>query len=456
MTVATPPREAEYQDHRPRSGRPDKAPDKRRFGRNRTTPGVLGALLIAVVVASLAVGAICALSVQSRDQTLQDLATADGELHAAAGDFYRSLATADVAAGAAFLARDEGMATDRVRYETQYEGATGEAQSALATLVAAAGDETDAGQRDLLGTLPGRLSEYTVLVEQARAYNRLDEPVASTYQLLAADSMRFNLLPAAKELHESVNAKLTADQDSSAELPYLELALGLFVLLVLISAQVYLHRRTNRVFNVGLVLATAAATAMVVWIGLASFTAGQDAEHSRAEGTAVINALAEARITGLSARANEALIPVASRDDHNFDAYEKSYQQLTKRLTGANGQLAHASAAADDIAVRESIDEAISSADTWTGYHDGVQQAAAGSEQRQAVNRLIISEADAAFGAFDDALGAAIDDTRLQFEADASSASAALTGVVIGVIGLALLTAAGAAIGVWQRLREYR
>jgi hypothetical protein len=454
MTVAAP--QLPHQEAQAPPRRPAKDPTWRRFGRNRTTPGVLGVLLLTLMLVSLAVGTICALSVQDRDETLQNLSTTDGELHAAAEEFYRSLSTADVAAGAAFLARDQGMATDRVRYETEYEGAVGEAQSALATLVAAAGDETDAEQRDLLGTLPGRLSEYTVLVEDARAYNRLGKPVASTYQLLAADSMRAHLLPSAKKLHESVNAKLERDQAGSAKFPILELALGLLVLAMLVGVQVYLWRRTNRVFNVGLALATVAAVAMVAWIAVASLTAGQDAEQSRDDGTAVINALSEARITALSARANEALIPVAARDGHTWDVYEKTYRELTGKLERSNGQLGAAKAATDDPAVQEKIDEARQSARSWMDQHDQLRQAASGGEQKLAVERLITSEADAAFGAFDDSLGAAIDDTRQRFDTDSANASAALTGVVVGVIGLAVLIAAGSAIGVWQRLREYR
>lgn len=449
MTVAAAPQQADPQPS------PAKPPSRRRFGRNRTTPGVLGVVLVALVMISLAVGAICALSVQYRDETLRNLSSTDGELHAAAEEFYRSLSTADVAASAAFLARDQGMATDRVRYETEYEAAVGEAQSALATLVAAAGDETNAEQRDLLGTLPGRLSEYTVLVEDARAYNRLREPVASTYQLLAADAMRWHLIPAAKELHTSVNDQLAADQSSSARLPVLELALGLFVLVLLIGVQIYLWRRSNRVFNLGLGLATAATLAMLVWIGLASVKAGQAAEQSRDEGSAVINALSQARITGLSARAYEALIPVAARDGNEFTDYERQFRDLTGSLTRESGQLDVARDASADPSVRAEIDEARKNAETWIGEHDQLREAASG-EQKEAVELLITSDADAAFGAFDDALGAAIDDTRLRFDTDAAEASASLTGVVIGVIGLAALIAVGSAAGVWQRLREYR
>lgn len=450
MTVAIPHKDAVDQPSSP--ARP---PNRRRFGRTRTTPGVLGVVLVALVLVSLGVGAVCALSLQYRDQTLQNLSTTDGELHAAAEEFHRALTAADVAAGAAFLARDQGMAEHRVRYETDYEAAVGEAQSALATLVAAAGAQTLSEQRDLLGTLPGRLSEYTVLVEDARGYNRLGKPVASTYQLLAADVLRAHLLPAARQLHTAVNEQLAGDQHDAAELPVLEIVLGLFLLLVLIGVQVYLWRRTNRVFNVGLAVAGVAAVTMLVWITAASMTAGQSAERSREEGSRVINALSDARLTALAARGNEALIPVAARDGHQRSPYEKAYQEHIGRLGGAGGELATAKAAAVDEAVREKIDAAEQSAKAWQAEHDKLLQAS-GTDQKRAVLALIDSEADAAFGALDDSLGGAIDETRQRFDTDVTSAKAASTGVVAGVMGLAALIAAGSAIGVWQRLREYR
>lgn len=450
MTVATPPRAAEDVPKRP-----TKAPTKRRFGRNRTTPGVLGVLLIAVTVVSLAVGAVCAYFVQARDQTLQSLATTDGELHAAAEKFYRALSTADVAANSAFLARDQKLTLERVGFETSYEGAVGEAQSALATLVAAAGDSTDAAQRTLLGTLPGRLSEFTELVQAARGYNRLEEPVASTYQLLAGNSMREQLLPAARSLYESFDDTLRSDQRESTGIPWLELALGGLVVLMLIGVQIYLWRRTKRVFNLGLMLATVAAAAMVAWIGVSAFTAGREVERSQQD-IAVIDAVAEARVVGQLARGSESLAPVAARDGLKFDTYEQAFQREAGRLVGADGKLAAARAVAEDATARESIDAAIDSAKTWTDFHDQVQEALAENAQRKAVQRLVTSEATEAFGAFDDALGAAVDDTRLRFDTNASAAGTASTGVLIGVIGLALLTAVAAAFGVWQRLREYR
>jgi len=456
MTVAAPPRATGAVDQRPHAQRQEKTPTRTPHRRKRSTPRVLRSMLIGLVTLSLVVGAVCTLLVLKREQRLDQLATTDGELHAAAEQFYRSLSTADVAASAAFLARDVGMATDRVRYETEYEAAAGEAQSALARLVAASDEDTDSRQRDLLGTLPGRLSEYTVLVEQARAYNRLHEPVASTYQLLAADAMAANLLPAGQKLYDSVIERLTDNQRAATEPPWVELTLGGVLLVALIGAQVYVWRRSRRVFNIGLLVATVAAVSMVGWIALSHFTASSRAERSHSEGTEVINTVTQARNTGLAARANEALIPVATRDDHSFAEYESSFQHMMQQLTGDDGRLAAAKAVSTDGSARAAVDDALAAARSWNNTHAAVQQAAASGDQKKAVRALIASQGAAAFESFDDALAGIVDDVRLRFESAADEARAALTGVLIGVISLALLAAAGGAFGVWQRLREYR
>jgi hypothetical protein len=60
------------------------------------------------------------------------------------------------------------------------------------------------------------------------------------------------------------------------------------------------------------------------------------------------------------------------------------------------------------------------------------------------------------FDEVDGQLAAAIEHTRTTFSEEVSQADNALTGTVIGVILLALVTAVGAVFGIWQRLKEYR
>ncbi|GAA5109538.1 hypothetical protein [Haloechinothrix salitolerans] len=439
----------------------------------RSTPGQWGVLLVALVIAGLIVGLVTSLSVRSRQQTLADLATSSGQLRVAAAEFHRSLSTADTAAAAAFLARDQNRATDRVRYETAYEAAISEAQSALATLVASRDEDSDPGRRNLLGTLPGRLSEYTVLIETARAYNRQGEPVASTYQLLAADAMRAHLLPAARELHQATRARVADKQLSAMSFPVLELVLIGLLLGALVGAQVWLRRRTNRLINVGLVAATAAAAAMLVWTMAGAVTAGAHAERSAEEGTQVGDALTDARITALAARGNEALLLVSARDDHDTSRYQQRFIDLRERLVGSGaddsgtgdpnagdsarsgGELALAKAATDDAEIRDQIDKAAAAADVWLNQHD-VILSAAGAAQAGAVEALLGSPGAGSFTTVDDALGAAVDDVRHDINDEITAARSAMTAMTTGVITLSGFIALAAGAGVWQRLREYR
>ena len=46
--------------------------------------------------------------------------------------------------------------------------------------------------------------------------------------------------------------------------------------------------------------------------------------------------------------------------------------------------------------------------------------------------------------------------TTAAFTDEVSQASNAVTGTVLGVVVLALIMAAGAVGGIWQRLKEYR
>jgi hypothetical protein len=56
----------------------------------------------------------------------------------------------------------------------------------------------------------------------------------------------------------------------------------------------------------------------------------------------------------------------------------------------------------------------------------------------------------------DNALGKAISQARVDFANESGTAQGWLTALPIGVLVLLVLAAAGAAVGIWQRLREYR
>jgi hypothetical protein len=415
----------------------------------RTTPGVLGTFALLLIVVGVIAGIVGALSVQRRAQALDDLAARSGPLSVAAQEIYRSLSDADATATGAFLAG--GLEPEEAR--TRYEADIAQAGNALAIAVAAKepGDVTAA--KSPLATLSGQLPVYTGLVETARANNRQGLPLGVAYQREASNLMRAQLLPAAQELYRAEADQVSADQDRAASFPFLEILLGLLVIGALVVAQVYLKRRTNRVFNIGLVAATLAALVSLVWVLVATIGVISSVNVSRDAGSAQVDVLAQARIQTLRARTDETLTLVARGTGK---AYQDSFVETTKKL---NGLLDKAASLAGDNAVRAEIDSAKANTTAWYAAHDNIRKSDDTGDYGNAVRLAIAPVPESAGTAFDKVdtdLREAIDRTRATFGAQVSDASLSLGGTVVGVALLALVVAAGSAFGIWQRLKEYR
>lgn len=355
---------------------------------------VLRVLLVVLVLASLGFGALTALSVHSRVQASADLATGSGPSGLAAERLYRSLAAADAAAAGAFVARDRELVAERIQLEADYEAALGSAQAALATLVADTDRSEGSARSNLLATLPGRLLEYSALVQTSVGYNRQGSPVAGTYQLLAADSLRFQLLPAAGELYRGEVERIANDQDRATSAPILEWAAGVVVLVLLIAAQLYLPRQSNRVFNLGLLVATAATLGSLLWVGVSTAGAMGNIEDGRAHGSTRIEMLAQAQVAAHTARATDALSVIEGTDGDGAEARDLDRAKLSEHVLGP-------------IVTDNGPDEAIETA-------------------------------------------------RQRFYDETIDARQSLALVPAGALALAALAVGCSAFGLWLRLREYR
>ncbi|MFC4857617.1 hypothetical protein [Actinophytocola glycyrrhizae] len=438
--------------------RSDSAPAPERSGRvgelrelARTTPGVLVVLTVALVLVSLLVGLFTALNVQSRAKALDDLAARSGPLSIAAQDLYRSLSDADATANSAFLAGGLERADVRARYEADIAQAT----AALGTAVAAREPADLADPESPLSVLSRELSTYTGLVETARANNRQGLPVGAAYQREASNLMREELLPAAQRLYTDETAVLRADQDRAGGLPVVEVLLGLVLLALLVLAQRYLRQRTRRRLNIGLLVATGAAVLSLAWVLIATTGVMANVDASQENGSEQTDVLAQARIAALAARGNETLTLVARGSGAQA---EDDYQEAVGRLVTGGGLLARAQDIATG-AVREDVQAAIVAQRDWHEVHDRIRQLDGDGDYLGAVALTIGPGEDGAaakFDAVDTALREAIAATEATFEDEVAQADGALTGTVIGVLALALLAAAGAATGIWQRLKEYR
>lgn len=425
----------------------------RRIARStRTTPGRLGIVASVLVVLSVLTGFVAALAMQMKLDTITGLAEHREPLSAAAQQIYRSLSDADATASSAFLSGGSEPAELRERYEIDMA----QAGAALAKAASDVGGIVEAEKQ--VDTLGQQLPVYTGLVETARTNNRLGLPIGAAYLREASTLMRSKILPAAEELYQIDIGRLTDEQDDATSFPWLTVALTVVLLAALIAAQIYLTRKTNRLLNVGLLVATIAVSLALIWGAVAGFVSAAGVDRARQEGSKQVDALVQARIVALKCRADETLTLVARGDGA---AYEKEWQQLAPAIAGKGDRdlLSQARASAADAAIRDQVDSAVRNSQAWQDAHRKLRELDDKGQYDEAVKLAIGPDekgAAVSFNKLDEDLSAAIQKGREKFVEGTSAAENALGGLVPGVAVLALIGAAGALFGIRQRLREYR
>ena len=128
---------------------------------------------------------------------------------------------------------------------------------------------------------------------------------------------------------------------------------------------------------------------------------------------------------------------------------------------GNGGLLAEARAAADEQdELAETLDKAQASATAWLKAHDKVRKLDGEGEYLEAASVAIDDTREdssaRAFNQLDVDLRTAILHGRQSFFDNASDAGAALTLLPWGWVALGLIAAGGVAVGMYERLREYR
>jgi CHASE3 domain sensor protein len=420
-----------------------------------TTPGRLGMAMVGLVVLSVLTGVIALLSIQSRADTLSDLTSHREPVSAAAQQIYRSLSDADATAASAFLTSAVEPPALRARYQADI------AQAGTALAVAATDISGIPEATKPLSELATGIPVYTGLVERAATNNAQGYPVGSAYLREADHLMQSGLLPAAQALYAIDTQRLIAAQDDATSFPWFAALLGIALLVALIFTQRYLRRRTNRVINVGLLIATVAVVVAMLWSATGMILQTVHVDHGRSAGSDPAELLAQARTKALQARTDEMLTLVA-RGGQNYD---KPYHSLTSDIGGSDGGgglLGQVHAGSSDDTMTSQIGAAITAAKSWFALHDQATTANSSGDFKTAVAITLGSGAKgtpdeaAAFDKVDSALNQAIGQARIDFADQTGIASSWLTALPIGVLVLLVLAAFGAAVGIWQRLREYR
>ncbi|MFD9697918.1 hypothetical protein [Lentzea sp. NPDC059081] len=407
---------------------PRQALVRRVTGLARSTPGRLGLIVVVLVVASLASGWLSTWSVDRQERALEDLATRSEPLAHAAQEVYRALQDADATAASAFLSG--GLEPPQLR--ERYEKDIAQAQAALSVATASS--------PDLTTTLAAQLPVYTGLIETARSNNRQGFPVGAAYLREASGLMRTQLLPAAQELYRAETDRVGRAQDE-ADFPVVPVLVALAFVIALVLVQRYLTRKTNRLLNVGLLIATGAAALSLLWVTTVSVLVMNNVSDSRTA-SAKVDVLAQARIATLTARGEETLTLVARGSGQT---YEKNFLEVSQRLQGLLDQAGRL----DDT---DAVDAATRHFQEWQQVHQRIRQADDAGQYTEAVGLI----GTPAFDSLDQDLVKAIGQARQDFSDEVAVARTSLAGTVVGVVVLALIGAAGATMGLWQRLKEYR
>jgi hypothetical protein len=418
-----------------------------------TTPGRLSVIAVGLVLLTLLTGLVAALGLQQKRSTIENLIDHREPLAAAAQQLYRSLSDADATAASAFLSDRTEQAALRQRYEIDIA----QAGAALAKASSDTGGDPDAQAQ--VQELNQQLPVYASLVETARTNNRQGFPAGAAYLREASGLMQAKILPAAQELYNLDFRLLRDEQDEARAFPWITAILAVLLLVALIATQLYLTRKTNRLINVGLFTATAAVVVGLVWASVALLVAASGVGDGQRNGSDVVESLVKARIVTLKCRADETLTLVARGDGKK---YEDEFTKLAGEISGTTdaNHLIRARGLATDAELAGEVRAAIDNTNAWLAAHKRVREADDGGQYDQAV-AIAIKQQDgasgaAAFAKLDANLLKALNLGRTEFLDETLGARDATTALVPGVAVLALLAAVGIAVGITQRLREYR
>ncbi|MFJ1746223.1 hypothetical protein ACIOJD_08285 [Streptomyces sp. NPDC088116] len=431
-----------------------------------TEPGRLRIIGAALAVLVLAFGAAATLEGADRFTSADAVVEGSQPLSEDAANIYGWLADADSAAASGFLSGAQNTRTradERERYEedvtlsSRYRDGIEEASRLLVRAATHTDSSSESGRQ--IATLNEGLPRYTGLIERARANERQGLPLGGAYLQYANQVMTEELLPAAQRLYDAETARLTRDNDDARLWPYVSLVLGVAALGGLAWTQRRDYRRTNRVFNRGLVAATLAFTVLLLWLAGGQAVARVQLNNAQEQGQASLEALNDARISFLKARASENLTLIARGSvltEDGRDQYETDFNASMDKLDAALGR---AGKLADNEAGAEPVRVAQASAARWRELHTSVAATDKAGDFDAALKKVIGGKGTTG-ESFDEVrteLDKALGQEKSDFSRSAEKGRTALYGLGIGAGALlGLLGAVGAVLGIGRRISEYR
>ena len=432
-----------------------------------TEPGRLRIIGAALALLIAAFGAVTAWQTSERADAAEQVVQHSQPLSADAADIYRLLADANTSESSGFLAGGQEPQEIRDTYARDI------ATAADKLTKAAANAQADPKSAEAIAELNRLLPRYTGYVERARANNRSGLPLGAAYLRLANDLMQKQMLVQAQRLYQNENERLHADYDDATTYPWVAISVGTVTLGALVWAQRRTYQRTNRVFNTGLLAATAATAVMMLWLVVGHTMARVGLNDSYDHGVRSLNVLDDARNAALRARSNENLTLISRGADtvkvgkKKLDKYDHEFNKEMAALGGTDGTgglLGRAAALADDAAGRAPVVDAVAQVKVWKARHKAARASDDKGNYADALSKIVGvpdrpsagNTSGAAFKKVDDALGRALTRERAEFTRSAKDGQGALWGLPMGAAALAVLGAVATLGGIGSRLSEYR
>jgi hypothetical protein len=408
-----------------------------------TTPGRLRLASLAVLLMIIPLWVVSAGALGARRRAAAAAGVETEPLLVGAQGMYASLADADATAANTFLTGGLEPVARRQRYVSDLQAAADQ----LTTVARQVGSSSVA-QQDVT-VVTDQLPVYAGLVEAARANNRQNLPVGAAYLREASAMMRNQILPATDRLYQIEANRLDHSYQSGASALDVigVILLGAALLAALILSQLYLARRTNRVLNVPLLVATVLVIVLGGWL-LGGFVAEQHQLHrAQAEGSDPVQVLSQARILALRAQGDDGLALVVRG---NGAQYQADFDNVIAKLGGKDGSGGLIGEASRIAGVSEG-----GSLQAYLAVHKSVNQASQAGQYDQAVKQATGDEVTK-FDTLNNGLTQDIGKSQSSFTRDASRARHDLRSLTVAIAVLLVIVAGLALFGLQQRINEYR
>ena len=418
-----------------------------------TMPAKLWMLSAGLVLLSLAWGALGAWTVSQHASAANDVVHVDEPLALAAQQMYESISDADVTATTTFLSGPEPPLAPLQRYRADIAVAAAD----LARLKNAAH-----GNQPLtaaLAAFTAGLPAYTGYVAQAQTEYALGYPLTGgSFMQVASEEAHLVLLPAARTVYALQDAALTAASSQATGVPLVIVAGVLAVVtgFALYRTQRWLTRRTHRVFNYGLVTASAALITSLVWLVVTFAVARSDLVRGIGYGSRPAGSLAQASIDVQQVRGDEILNLISRSGDTSF---EQNFRSVRGQIGPGTGTLLAVAASASRGRAVAQVTAAKRDAASWYAANEQLYRldlAAAYAAETKLVIGTGPGSSAGGYTQLESDISRAIADDLGTFHSSATAGASAFGPLEGVVIVAALLMAGGCARGLGRRLGEYR